>query len=626
MCGIVALVGLGGRRVDADALERMSFSLQHRGPDDTGVYIRDSVGFGFRRLSILDLSPAGHQPKISRDGKAILVFNGMIYNYVELRAELVALGHTFESTGDTEVLLSAYRQWGTDCVSKFNGMWAFLIYDVAEGKIFGSRDRFGEKPLYSYSTENLFVFASEIKAIVNSGYYQTKINWEVAARFFIEDRLDVDNQTFYAQIEQVPAGSAFELYLDGRYKKWSYWSLADISPAKVTSPCEAFKDLFEDAVRLRMRSDVPIGVCLSGGMDSTSIICSMARAKASSMPLEAFSYMANEYDESQYITDTINYTGARLNQLIVNPGLLLDKLQKILWHHDEPVHSMTALVGFELMGLASKTGVKVVLNGQGADETIGGYHSYFHVHWNRMLQRGEVSKAWDEHKQHATCLGLNPYMLFFNSVLSVLKIGVSNQPLYKRAAAWKYRMTLNSRRWFTSELLAHLKQEAPPRIVCLEDALKAAIRTEPLPLYLRIEDRNAMAHGIETRLPFLDHRLVTLLFNLSAEWKMKGPWNKYILRQSMAGSIPESVRTRPDKMGFPVPAKQWVAKALYDPFQDLLSSREMREAGLYNIETIRKDLEMQRNDGEDFSTPLFNIAQFQLWSKINHSVPAGRLS
>jgi len=243
-----------------------------------------------------------------------------------------------------------------------------------------------------------------------------------------------------------------------------------------------------------------------------------------------------------------------------------------------------------------------------------------------MLQTGEVSRAWDEHKQHATLLGLNPYVLFFNSVLSVLKIGVSNQPLYKRAAAWKFRMTLNSRRWFTSELLAHLKQETPAKIVCLEDALKAAIRTEPLPLYLRIEDRNAMAHGIETRLPFLDHRLVTLLFNLSAEWKMKGPWNKYILRQSMAGSIPESVRTRPDKMGFPVPAKQWVAKALYDPFQDLLSSREMREAGLYNIETIRKDLEMQRNGGEDFSTPLFNIAQFQLWSKINQSVPAGRLS
>jgi len=562
---------------------------------------------------------------VSRDGKTILIFNGMIYNYVELRAELVTLGHTFESTGDTEVLLAAYREWGTDCVLRFNGMWAFLIYDVTEKKVFGSRDRFGVKPLYWYSEKDLFVFASEIKGIVHSGYYKPEINWEVAARFFIEDRMDVDDQTFYADIEQVPAGSAFELHLDGRYRKWSYWSLADIKTAKVKNPCEAFKELFDEAVRVRMRSDVPIGVCLSGGLDSTSIICSMTKAKTSSTPIEAFSYIASEYDESQYIGDTIKFTGARLNRLVVNPALLLDKLEKVIWYHDEPVHSMTAVVGFELMALAAKTGVKVILNGQGADETIGGYHSYFHVHWNRMLQSGELSRSWNEHKQHAFYMGLNPYMLFFHTVLSVLKIGLSRHPLYRQASAWKYRIGLDSRRWFTPELLAHVKVEKPAKLNSLEDALKIAVQTQPLPLFLRIEDRNSMAHGIETRLPFLDYRLVTLVFSLSSEWKMKGPWNKYILRQSMKGSIPESIRTRPDKMGFPVPSRQWVTKALYDPFQDLLSSRAMRESGLYNVKTIRKDLELQREGGgEDCSTPLFNIAQFQLWSKLNQSVSPRR--
>jgi asparagine synthase (glutamine-hydrolysing) len=285
---------------------------------------------------------------------------------------------------------------------------------------------------------------------------------------------------------------------------------------------------------------------------------------------------------------------------------------------------MTALVGFELMSLAAKTGVKVVLNGQGADETIGGYHSYFRVHWDRMLQRGELSRAWNEHKEHGFHLGLNPYMLFFNTMVSVLKIGLSRQPIYRRASAWKYRTTLNSRRWFTSELLAHLKIEKPTKIHCLEDALKVAVSREPLPLYLRIEDRNSMAHGIETRLPFLDHRLVTLVFNLSSEWKMKGPWNKYILRQSMTGSIPESVRTRYDKMGFPVPARRWMSEAFYGPFQDLLSSRDMRESGLYNLTTIRRDLEQQHGGGQDLSTPLFNIAQFQLWSKQHLSVAACR--
>ena len=354
MCGIAAIIGLEGRKVDAAALERMAFSLQHRGPDDKGIYINGSIGFGFRRLSILDLSPSGHQPKVSRDGKKVLVFNGEIYNYIELREELVALGHTFESNGDTEVLLAAYSEWGVDCLPKLNGMWAFLIYDVAENKVFGSRDRFGVKPLFRYSSGNIVLFGSEIKAILNSGYYQSKINWEVAARFLVEDRLDVDNQTFYAGIEQVPAGSAFELYLDGRHNVWSYWSLDNIKPDNVAHPCEVFKELFDDAVRLRMRSDVPVGVCLSGGLDSTSILCSMAKVKTDSiLPLEAFSYLTKEYDESRYVSDTIQLTGAHLNRLAVNPALLVSKLEKVLWYHDEPVHSMTALVGFELMGLGA---------------------------------------------------------------------------------------------------------------------------------------------------------------------------------------------------------------------------------------------------------------------------------
>jgi asparagine synthase (glutamine-hydrolysing) len=431
--------------------------------------------------------------------------------------------------------------------------------------------------------------------------------------------MDVDSQTFYKGIEQVPAGSAFELFLDGRHKTWSYWSLADIKPAEITSPSQVFKGLFDESVQLRMRSDVSVGVCLSGGLDSTSVLCSMMRAKASSTPIEAFSYVANEYDESRYIEDTVKYTGARLNRLFVNPVLLVANLEKVLWHHDEPVHNMNALVGFELMRLAAKTGVKVLLNGQGADETIGGYHSYFRVHWDRMLQRGEVSRAWNEHRQHASCFGLNPYTIFLNTVLSVLKIGISYHPIYRQVSAWKYRSTLDSRRWFTSELRRHIKTDDYPKIQSLEDYLKYSVLRQPLPLYLRIEDRNSMAHGVETRLPFLDYRLVTFLFRLSSEWKMKGPWNKYILRKSMAGNIPESVRTRSDKMGFPVPARQWVTTSLYHPLQDLLSSRETKEAGLYNVKNIRKDLEAQRHGGKDYTSALFNIAQFQLWSKLRHS-------
>jgi asparagine synthase (glutamine-hydrolysing) len=250
----------------------------------------------------------------------------------------------FESSGDTEVLLAAYSEWGVDCLPRLNGMWAFVIYDLAEKKIFGSRDRFGVKPLFRHSSNDLVLFGSEIKAILHSGYYRSKLNLEVAARFLVQHRLDVDDETFYAEIEQVPAGSAFEVYLDGREKTWTYWSLDSIKQEKADNPCEDFRQLFDDAVRLRMRSDVPVGVCLSGGLDSTSIICSMANVKTNSLsPLEAFSFMSKDHDESRYIFDTIQMTGAHLNRLVVNPHLLINKLEKILWYHDGPVHSMTAL-------------------------------------------------------------------------------------------------------------------------------------------------------------------------------------------------------------------------------------------------------------------------------------------
>lgn len=621
MCGLAGIIGLNGQTVDVTALERMAFSLQHRGPDDKGIYVNGAVGFGFRRLSILDLSPGGHQPKVSRDEKVAIVFNGEIYNYIELRAELTALGHTFESSGDTEVLLAAYREWGSECLPKLNGMWAFLIYDLAEQKVFGSRDRFGVKPLYRHTTGDLVLFGSEIKAILESGYYQTRLNWNVATAFLLRNQLDVDGQTFYEGIEQVPAGSAFELYLDGRHRSWSFWSLDEIEPTQVQEPIETFKHLFDDAVRLRMRSDVPVGVCLSGGLDSTSILCSMAKWKsASGHQLQAFSYMSKEYDESRYIADTIQWTGAQLNRLEVDPVLLIGKLEKVLWYHDGPVHSMTALVGFELMGLAARTGIKVILNGQGADETIAGYHSYFGSHWAGMIRKGQWFKAWEEIKDHAAALGSDAYRTFLSAALPMFTDGISAFSVYRRLALRTQQRSLNRNGWFTPEFVEHLQPEKSVRNRFLEDELKASVRRDPLPLFLRIEDRNSMAHSVEARVPFLDYRLVTFLFGLTAEWKMRGPWNKYILRQAMAGSIPESVRMRADKMGFPVPGKQWLAAALYEPFQDLLAGREMREAGIYNVSKISKDLESSQSGSKDESVALFNIAQFQMWANRSHSL------
>ena len=459
MCGFAAMIGLNGRKADPSAVERMAYSLQHRGPDEKGSFVEGSVGFGFRRLSILDLSPAGHQPMVSADKKKVLLFNGEIFNYVELREELQARGHVFKSSGDSEVLLAAYCEWGQACLPKLNGMWAFLIYDIGNHKIFGARDRFGVKPLYRYWSSDCVFFGSEIKAILTSGHYRHSINWKVASRFLVERRLDVDEETFYEGIEQVQAGSAFEIYLNGTHKAWRYWSLDSVQTGVIEKPSADFYELFHDAVRIRMRSDVPVGVCLSGGLDSTSILCSMAKVssiQSAQNSLEAFSYVSQEHDESRYIADTIQMTGAHLNKLELDPSLLLSKLERVLWYHDEPVHSMTALIGFELMGLAARTGVKVVLNGQGADETIAGYHSFFLHHWGGLIREGKLFETWKEIQAYASLLGGRHRNLFLRAIRHVLQGGIGRSSLYKTIANAKHRKLTRRNSWYSPELLNHV--------------------------------------------------------------------------------------------------------------------------------------------------------------------------
>lgn len=622
MCGIAVMVGLHGTPADRSVVERMSKSIQHRGPDEDGLFIDGSVGLGFRRLAILDLSPAAHQPMLSEDGQLVLVFNGEIFNYVELRQELQTLGHTFRSTGDTEVLLHAYQEWGQECLHKLNGMWAFVIYDLQQGKLFGARDRFGIKPLYQYSDENYVLLGSEIKAIRASGLYKGGTNWGIVSKYLLQSQLDESNQSFYNGIDQIPPGNSFELDLQGRFKQNNYWSLNNLQANNIEDPVQAFADNFEDAVKLRMRSDVPIGVCLSGGLDSTSIICAAARLKGvvagrATEPLMGFSYVADEFDESSYISDTIEQTQAHMKQIETHPLQLWEKLGKVLWFHDEPIHTMAAMIGFELMGLVASNGIRVALTGQGADETIAGYPSYFQDYWYTLLRSGSIGKSWREIRAYTLEHGDDQRQLFRKTVRRAFRAELRRVPVYQRLSRWKQQKSIRENSWFTTELTEHLIEDgALDTDVRLNAVLRRSVECTPLPLYLRIEDRNSMAHSVEARLPFLDYRLVSLLFHLPAHWKIRGPWNKYILREAMRQRIPESVRARVDKMGFPTPSKQWFANALYEPLQDLLHSQEARERGIYNLSTICKDLERHRQDEVDISSGIFNVAQFEIWSGI----------
>lgn len=620
MCGFVVVVGRQAFTPPREMVEEMTARLVHRGPDDSGFHFDGAVAFGFRRLAILDLTPDGHQPMTSADEQSVIVYNGEIFNYVELRDELAALGHRFRSTGDTEVLLASWRQWGANCLLKLNGMFAFAIHDRRTGKVFGARDRFGIKPLYLHQHQKAFLLASEIKAILASGLYQHRPDWKSAARYLVAGRLDDERATFHEHIVPIEPGHAFEITPDGAMTQWRWWTWPTDVIEDPHAP-EHFAELFEDSVRLRMRSDVPVGVCLSGGLDSTSVICSMARLRqqtpgAAREPLNAFAYNAAEFDESRFVRDTIAQTGAQLVPLETNEAQLWGNLERALQFQDEPVHSMAALVGFGLMGLARQHGTTVVLNGQGADEVLAGYSSYFRDWWYTLSVGGHVARAQREISDYARLHAVDPGKLRTDLLRHVLFAAVGRVPGYRPLATRMRRWRRRADQWFTPALTDAIGETPAGRAATLDQALRTSVERMPLPLYLRVEDRNSMAHSIEARLPFLDYRLVSYVMRLESSWKLRGPWNKYLLREAMRGRIPESVRTRVDKMGFPTPSKSWFANALHEPLMDVLGSRAARERGIYHTDRLLDQLRRHRGGEIDFAGPVFRAAQFEMWASM----------
>ena len=616
MCGLVAMLALDGATPDMAQLQRMTDAIRHRGPDDSGFLVEGSVALGFRRLSILDLSPQGHQPMQAADARVSIVFNGEIYNYLELREQLVALGHAFRSSGDTEVLLRAYLQWGRECVTRFNGMWAFVIDDQRTGTLFGSRDRFGIKPLFRCVVPSAVMFASEIKAIVASGLIDARPRPQTVANFLVDNRLDDGEETFYEGIVNLPAAHCFELGRDGRYRQWRYWSVEAEAPPPA-DPATAFAELFEDAVRLHMRSDVPVAVHLSGGLDSTAIACASVRVRqqvGAQGALAAFCYLDPSFDERAYIDATLQQTGAAMSSLQCTPRQLWDTLPQVLRAHDEPFHSMTALVGYQLMRLTAEHGIKVVLNGQGADETLGGYGSYFHNYWQSLLERrafgalfSEV-RAWTGAQQRA----LLPTLL--GVLRRHVQAALQHVGPYRRASQERWRQRLRRQDWLSPSLRDHA---TPPRFPQqdLDATLAWSVQRDPLPIYLRVEDRNSSAHSIEGRVPFLDHRLVSLAFSMAPEWHMRGSLNKFVLREAMRGRIPEMVRARRDKMGFPTSASEWLRGDLYEPAREVVNDPTFNRSGAIDGPRVARMLEAHKAGAADHSAEVFRAVQWFHWQR-----------
>lgn len=625
MCGFAGVVGALGEPPHVRTAEWMAAQLSHRGPDDTGSFAADHVALAFRRLSILDLSPNGHQPVLSPDGQVAMVFNGEIFNYAELRDELRALGHAFRSTGDSEVLLAAYLEWGVGCLPRLNGMWAFLVYDGRRGTVVGSRDRFGVKPLYHLRSQGRHYFASEIKALQAVVPEALEVAWPRVAAYLAAGSLESlpdDTATFFRAVSQVEPGTWFEIGRDGSLRTQRYWSLPeeqdDDDDPRIP---EGYGELFGDAVSLRLRSDVPVGVSLSGGMDSTAIICAMAKLREArggdhhaDRALHAFSYMSPGHDESQYIHRTIAQTGATLHRVESSAEQCWDGLPEITRFHDEPVHSATAWIGFEIYRAARAAGVPVLLVGQGADETLGGYPSYFPEWWQTLLRRGHLREAMaqmtDFARGHGTTLaraGVGEALRFTLQTAGRLAVYRALMGQRRQRRAYPYRHLLGAG-------LAAMLPDAPQvPSGDLRQALVHGTTRTPLPLYLRLEDRNSMAHSVEARLPFLDYRLVAMAFRLSGQWKIRGRWNKYLLREATRGLVPDLVRERVDKMGFPTTMAAWFRQPLRARLDDLFRSPEFVSSGLYDPPRARQLLAEHAAGRQDASRALFGLVQSAVW-------------
>ena len=592
--------------------------VAHRGPDDAAEFDEHPLTFAFRRLAIFDLADSSRQPMQSADGRHVIVFNGAIYNYVELRTELLALGHVFRTSGDTEVLLAAYRQWGAACLPRLNGMWAFVIYDRNERRIFATRDRFGVKPLFWYHDARGLVLASEIKAIRDSGYLRPQPDWQTLAHYLLEDRLDTSDATFYAGIRQMPPGTYFEGDARAAPVFRRYWNLEDATALEEPAdPVAQFRETFDDAVRVRLRGDVPIGVALSGGLDSTSILSSVARQLGrnggSPALVNALCYIDPAYDETPFIDATLAETGVNVSRLELDHERLWASFDRHLWHQDEPVHSWTSVVMYELMRLARERGLKIMLSGQGADETLAGYPNYFVDYWVDLLRNARPRRAHREieafargHERSALAV----YRVVAGRCLDHLKRLV---PGNRQLAARRQRAAVANNRWVSADVKRHWapQQDAHPR--SLAESLRSSVERANLPLYLRVDDRNSMAHGVEVRMPFLDHRIVTLAFRLGAAWKLRGEYTKVVLRQAMRGRIPEIVRNRVPKFGFPTSANDRLGAALLERCRDVLASRATRESDVWNVAEVGKSLDRHERGIENEGARMFKLMQLATW-------------
>jgi asparagine synthase (glutamine-hydrolysing) len=581
MCGIAGLVA--SRPTDLGAIFSMTKVQAHRGPDGAGhaffgasdqPWLAEepgsaapppaSLAFGHRRLAIIDCTAGGHQPMGYGGGRYWITYNGEIYNYRELRDELRALGHVFASESDTEVILAAYAQWGTGCFARFNGMWALALWDRAERTLVLSRDRFGVKPLHVGTQGGVLAFASEIKGILAHRRERPVAALQPVHDYLVHGTLNADGATFFDGITSFPPGCFAVLRPDASLavEPVRFWALD--GEREVSMPfeeaCDRFADLFRSAVQLRMRSDVPVGGCLSGGLDSSSIVCAMRELQPGS-ELHTFtaSFPEAAFDESAWARIVIEHAHVKGHFSSPSEQSYLEDLDALVWHQEEPFSTASIHAQWQVMKQARAQRIPVLLDGQGADEILGGYKKFYAFRLLSLLRTGALFTAGRE----AVALALHGDRGYLRWREATRYLPRRLQPAGASATEWLRPGLVEAGRGSRVQLGA----EAGLRQRQIMDLVAYSV-----PSLLRYEDRNSMAWSIESRVPFLDYRLAEFVLALPIEHKLRGGRTKALMRTALRGLAPDPILERRDKMGFVTPQSRWMEGALGRHVEQLLAS------------------------------------------------------